>query len=957
MATPAINKSQAGVNTLRRFSRSRSDTLLRSRVRLLGNLLGEVIQEQSGTDLFVAVEKLRWGFVSLHKKDSPAKRQGLMKYISSLNLKRLDDILRAFSTYFSLVNVAEEIHRYYEWRRNKRRGTPNEGSFKTTLGHLKKQGIDAENMQKLLNELQLRPVFTAHPTEAKRRTLLQLLRKILLCTSNLEYARYKSEKEEIYSDLKALIQTVWKTDEMRLNKPTVESEVLNGLYYFKTSLFTSLPEVYRTLETVLSEVYPDHKFKIPTFIEFGSWIGGDRDGNPYVTPEVTSNTVKLHSIVILEEYLKRIDVLINNLTHYNGFIELSENFIILSEHYRTLARQVPGRGDNPQLFLKEPYRRLLTIMKHKLQGTLDTIKKRLDGSEAVMPDYAYKFDHDFLNDLHLISKSLRHHGDDIIADRNLKDLIMLVETFGFHLVCLDVRDESSKHTNALAAVLKGWSRELKCTKTYSEMSEVEKRELLSELLSRDELPQVKKETLNEEEIKTLEVFQCIKDAQEESGLKAIGNYVISMTHTANHVLEVMVLGKIANLIGKNKDGTTFCHIYPSPLFETIEDLENITTVFEDLLSNQAYKELLLASNSTQEVMLGYSDSCKDGGILASAWNLYKAQKSITCIAQKHKISCRIFHGRGGTIGRGGGPSHKAITAQPPGTINGKIKVTEQGEVLSFKYANPETAFQELILITSGLMLASQNIVIETPQDRADHIKLAERLSHFGERFYRDLVDETEGLFDYFYEATPVAEIGQMNIGSRPTHRNVGDRSKFSIRAIPWVFGWSLSRHTFPAWYGIGYALEKYHNGDATRLQELRRTYEEWPFFKMLIDNTQMALFKANMDIAQQYSTLCESEETAQIVFNKIQAEYNRTVDYVLKVSNSAELLTDQIPLLLSLSRREPYLDPLNHIQVMLLKQYRQSCLLEDRQNEEENLYLASLLRSICAIATGMRNTG
>ena len=928
------------------YLRGSSDKLLRSRVRLLGTLLGYILKEQSGSKVFTSVEALRKGFISLRKKYNPKKQAFLTRHISNLDIPTLESIIRAFSIYFSLINVAEERQKHYEWQRNREKKIPNEGSFKETIKRLKDEGASAEKVQLLLDQLLFRPVLTAHPTEAKRRTIMQLMRKVLLSLTDLDNARHKSVKEETHKTIKRLIQTLWKTNEVRLNKPTVEAEVLNGLYYFNNSILKAVPALYRSLETVLKETYPESDIKVPSFIEFGSWIGGDRDGNPYVTPKVTQHTWKLQSIVILEEYIRRLESLIHVLTHSNKLVELSENFIIKSEYNRKISRQAIADPSNQ--FLKEPYRRQLKVMQYKIKRRLIALKQQSGRKPIRFPESAYNSSYEFLDDLYLIDQSLRHHNDVDIADQELKDLIRLVETFEFHLVRLDVRDESSKHSRVIAAILKKFQE----TNNYLEMEEAEKTELLTRLLLQDNLPKIEPAELGGEAAKTLQVFHIIKRARKEIGPRSVGNYVISMTHTVNHILEVAFLGKLAGLIGTDQNGDLFCHISPSPLFETIEDLKNIEGILEQLLSNKAYKQLLSVSGNQQEIMLGYSDSCKDGGILASAWNLYEAQKSITRITSKHQVQCRIFHGRGGTIGRGGGPTHKAIAAQPPETVSGQIKFTEQGEVLSFKYSNPETAIQELTLATSGLLIASRHLILPPHQDNEKNLQLTQELAAHGEGFYRDLIDHTPGLFTYFYEATPVIEIGEMNIGSRPSHRKMADKSKTSIRAIPWVFGWSLSRHTLPAWYGIGYALEHYHNNDPARLQELKDLYQDWLFFKTLIDNTQMALLKANINIAREYSKLCTSKITNQI-FEKISNEYERTVQYVLKVSGMQTLLEDQIPLMLSLSRRDPYLDTLNYIQISLLKQYRET----KQKQVEENVHLAPLLHSINAISTGMRNTG
>ncbi len=925
--------------------------MLRSRVRLLGNSLGQVIKEQNGEALFNTIEILRKGFIKLRQSDNWRRRRILIRRIANLDTQQVDNVIRAFSVYFTLANIAEEMHSNYTWRYNRRLDLLNEGSFRQKIKQLCREGVDAQAMQKLLDRLLFEPVFTAHPTEAKRRTALQLTRKIFLTLNELEHTPYRIEKDEIHRKLKTLICILWKTDEIRLNKPTVETEVLNGLYYFTTSLFTAVPAVYAALEKVLQESYPDHSFRIPSFIQFGSWIGGDRDGNPFVTPEVTRRTVKLQSIVILEEYAKRLDQLINILTHSNSFIELSENLIIISEHHRNLMREIAG--DFSSLYLKEPYRRLLTVMKYRIESRCNCLHKQLKRKTTAMPSAAYESDYEFLDDLHLIDKSLRQHGDADIADRELKDLIRLAETFGFQLARLDIRDESSKHTKPVDEILKQWGY----AENYSELPPEKRALALTQCLNQSILPKLNTKTLSRNAQKVVNVIRCIREAKEEVSEKSIGNYVISMTHNVSDILEVMLLARLSGLTGKSKDGKIFCDLQVTPLFETIEDLERIGKTLKNLFQNKVYMQLLRASGNLQEVMLGYSDSCKDGGIIASAWNLYEAQKQITSLSSEYGVACRIFHGRGGTIGRGGGPTHKTIIAQPPGTVNGQIRITEQGEVLSFKYSNHETAVRELTLAVSGLMHACKHLVSTNPNKQKEHLIFARKSAELSEHFYRDLVDRTEGLFDYFYEATPVKKIAEMNIGSRPSHRKMTDRSKFSIRAIPWVFGWSLSRHTFPAWYGIGYALEKYHDQNANRLQEMQEIYREWSFFGTMIDNTQIALLKANMDIAYEYSRLCSSTATADRVFEKIHTEYQRTLKYVLMVSQLNRPLENQNALMLSMQRRDPYLDSLNYIQVALLRKRSEHQSENAQKSNGDELSNVPLIRSISAIAAGMRNTG
>jgi phosphoenolpyruvate carboxylase len=426
-----------------------------------------------------------------------------------------------------------------------------------------------------------------------------------------------------------------------------------------------------------------------------------------------------------------------------------------------------------------------------------------------------------------------------------------------------------------------------------------------------------------------------------------------MTHQASHIMEVMWLASLVGLAGFNGD-ECYCHIEISPLFETIEDLQHIESVLGNLFDDPVYKQLLHASGNLQEVMLGYSDSCKDGGILASSWQLFEAQQKVIALADKHQIECRLFHGRGGTIGRGGGPTYESILAQPEGTVHGQIKFTEQGEVLSNKYSNAETAVYELTMGITGLMQATRFTVVDEPgTSTPERMEIMRELMKTGEETYRQLTDHTDGFLDYFYEATPVSEIAQMNIGSRPSHRKKGDRSKSSVRAIGWVFGWAQARHTLPAWYGIGSALQKYIDGDESRLEKLQELHHEWPYFRALLSTTEMAMYKADIITAEEYSELCLSEDTRKRVFDMVRDEYKRTLELTLKVAQMNTLLDDNPALSVSLMRRDPYLDPLSHIQIKMLKHYRDTSLSDD----ERESWLDPLLRSINAIAAGMRNTG
>ncbi len=927
------------------------DKKLRSRVKLFGNLLGNVLRAQAGDEVFEAVETLRKGYISLRKNENnPKKRQQLNLLINRLDPQTLTQVVRAFSLYFSLVNIAEEAYQHQQRRRQCRfsDGPAWPGSFDATLREFKQQNIDSGQLQNILERLAYYPVITAHPTEAKRRMVKEALRRIFVTSEQLDDTRLsKQERVEIIEHLQTEIQVLWKTDEVRVRRPKVEDEIRTGIGYFQDCLFNAVPKTYRNMEKATANIYSgEPAVTIPSFLRFGSWIGGDRDGNPNVTPDTTVYALRLQSRAVLLEHLRRIVDLSRTLTMSYSLCRPTQALSDALANYNHLAADAFD-GDLER-FGNEPYRRMLFFIRYRLERNLVAVKQSLGEEVSETTANAYQNEDELLKDLRTIYDSLHSHGDGKIANGKLKDLIRLVETFGFFLMYLDIRQESTRHTDAVTDVLKhAYSND-----SYTGMDENQRLATLAELISSNNAPAVDRNQLSDETRETLAVFDVMAQMHKEVSLRAFGTYVISMTHNASHIMEVMFLARLAGLVSCQGDQWR-CDIQISPLFETIEDLAHIEPVMELLLANDVYRRLLQASGNIQEVMLGYSDSCKDGGILASGWNLYQAQRKITKIASKHDIECRLFHGRGGTIGRGGGPTHDAILSQPAGTVFGQIKFTEQGEVLSSKYSNHETAVYELTMGSTGLMKASRYIVTPAPEDHDGHLQIFNNLVENGEGAYRKLTDNNPALLDYFYEATPVYEIGMMNIGSRPSHRKKGDRSKGSVRAIAWVFGWAQSRHTMPAWYGIGSALTNWAQGDEEKISTLREMYRNWPFFRALLSNTQMALFKADMNIAQEYAKLCVDPTTTKTVYKEISEEYKRTLDTVLNVTDSSHLLDENPTLALSLARRNPYLDPLNNIQITLLKRYRDESLSE----EERNTWLDPLLRSINAIAAGMRNTG
>ncbi|MBI5040018.1 MAG: phosphoenolpyruvate carboxylase [Gammaproteobacteria bacterium] len=933
------------------------DNELRARVRLFGDLLGNVLSAQEGGQVLEAVESLRKGFIRLREEDDPRLRARLMKTIDDLDPQFLTHVVRAFNVYFSLVNIAEQTFQYRERQRELSSGGPLWlGSFDHTLRQFHAQDITPAQLQTLLDQTRYIPVFTAHPTESRRRTIMEALRRIFVTSEQLDAGPLsKEQRGEIALQIQNEIQILWKTDEVRVNKPRVQDEIRNGLYYFRDSLFDAVPEVYRNLEKAVRRIYTDGDpqaelpVKVPSVLRFGSWIGGDRDGNPFVRPEITELALRLHMREAVATYLRRIDELRHVLTFSDQLCKLAADFSASLQADE--ERFGIAFGDHLNRYMHEPYRRKLYIIRYRLRQNLNAVTAQIESegrSDLEQYPHRYRNEQELLQDLYLIRDSLISHGDAHIADANLTDLIRLIETFGFFLMQLDIRQESTRHSDAVAEIL----RQFPGAPDYATLNEADRIRVLAETIAAGTAPTLDRAQLNELTRETLDVFEVVRRMRSEVSAEAFGNYVISMTHTASHVLEVMFLAWLSGLAGRS-GGEWFCHVRISPLFETIEDLSHVEEVLTDLLGEPIYRALLAASGNQQEVMLGYSDSCKDGGILASGWNLYEAQKKILRITGEKGVRCRLFHGRGGTVGRGGGPTHEAILAQPPGTVHGEIKFTEQGEVLSYKYGNLETAIYELTMGVTGLLKASRSLVQPVEPDRNDYLGIMDEIARIGEKAYRELTDRTDGFLDYFYEVCPVSEIGLLNIGSRPSHRKQGNRAKTSIRAIPWVFGWAQSRHTLPAWYGIGLALETWRQRDPARLAKLQTMYKEWPFFRALLSNTQMSLFKAQMDIAREYTALAVDQDRAANIYENIRGEFQRTLTNVLHVANQKVLIEENPPLYLSLTRRDPYLDPLNHIQLTLLKRYRN----EQLPDAERDIWLDPLLRSINAIAGGMRNTG
>lgn len=941
------------VSSLRRSSLCQEqahERELRRSIRVMTAILTRVLASQGADWASLQAQTLQRSFTAIKRDGSPARLKKMRDLIDSMGPQEISQVIRVFNHYFSLLNIVEESLAVQQRRvASERWGDFGSGSFHDTLNQLKDQGVRADDLHLLLNRLLYQPVMTAHPTEAKRRTIKGALRNIFLSQEKLSLAgNHAGARKAALTEIQRQVQLLWKTDEVRAQSMGVGDEIDTGLYYFPLSLFDAITRTYRQLERAIQDVYGTEiaqTITLPSFIQFGSWIGGDRDGNPNVTAVTTAMAVVRQSQTILQEYIRRIDALHERLSHSLDLAQFSLEF----EDSLKRDRQQLGPDVIPvaAAFLQEPYRHKLILMRYRLTRSLARLESMISSTEAPHDPRAYGSARDFYEDLITIDHSLRKNGDPEIAEEDLKDLIRLVDTFGFHLMQLDIRQESSRHSEAVAELL-----EAGLGLNYRDMIESERLNCLKEALLLPAGLPFEERLLTDSTREVLSVFEIIAEMRSKIGADCFGQYVISMTHEASHILEVLLLAKQRGLLGR-VGSHWFCHLKVSPLFETIDDLDRIEEVLGSLLSHELYRELVHASGGLQEVMLGYSDSCKDGGILASAWGLYRAQERIVKLTDAHELQCRIFHGRGGTVGRGGGPTHQAILAQPPDTVRGQIKFTEQGEVLFYRYNNMETAVYELTMGVTGLMKASLSLIQPIRLPREDHLQVMAELASIGERHYRLLTEKTPGFMDYFYESTPLSEISQLNIGSRPSHRKQHDRSKQSVRAIGWVFSWAQSRQTFPAWYGVGTSLAEWASGKPGRLVVLQSMYSDWPFFRNLLSNAQMALRKSDTEIAREYATLCQDALVAKRIWSLIASEYQTCVDWILRIARAETLLEENPSLNNSMAWRDTFLGPLNHIQVSLLRKLR----AEDSNDLTPNPWVKPMLRTINAIAAGMRNTG
>lgn len=907
---------------------------LRRDVKLLGQMLGEILVNHGGTELLDKVEKIRAMSKSLRTQFNKEIYSELKHEISNLTTPMRKQVIRAFSMYFHLINIAEQNHRI---RRRRQYHLDDENIFQpnsieSAILSLKDNHISEEMILEVLDNMSLELVITAHPTEATKRSILEIQQRIAEILKELDHPLLTPrERRKLNESLFNEVTILWQTDELRHYKPTVLDEVRNGLYYFDQTLFDVLPEIHQEVEDCLTKNYMNTSWNVPNFLRFGSWIGGDRDGNPNVTPEVTWETLHMQRKLVLKKYKNVLIDLMKRYSHSTTRVGVSEELL------QTLVQE-------EELFLPEEkkwpietevYRRKFAIIIERV--------KQVGKSER-----GYNTSEELLEDLFIVQRSLQSHHPAAHELKTIQKLIRQVQLFGFHLATLDIRNHSGEHEAAISEIL----RKVRIAENYSELDEETKIQVLQNILLDPRPLLLLNEDYSVETQQMINVFQMIKNAHKEFGLRSISVYLVSMTKSPSDLLEVLVLAKEAGIYRLHADGSIESQLNVAPLLETIDDLTAGPKIMETLFQMPVYRNHLTQMNNQQEIMLGYSDGSKDGGTLTANWKLYKAQLEIHEMAKKYQVRLKFFHGRGGSLGRGGGPLNKSLLSQPAETIGDGVKITEQGEVLSSRYLLEDIAYRSLEQATSTLLQASARVSKEAEKGRIrddQWERTIEEISNTALTKYQSLVFGDPDFLTYFNEATPLRELGDLNIGSRPMSRK--NRGRFEdLRAIPWVFAWTQSRQLLPAWYAAGTGLESFASKGKENLQLLQQMYERWPFFQSTIDNLQMALMKADITTAKEYLTLVEDHSIAERIFANILDEYERTKEILLKITGDNELLDHTPNIKDSVFRRNPYVDPLNFLQVELIKQLRG----QDEPNEE---LLTEVLLTISGISAGLRNTG
>jgi phosphoenolpyruvate carboxylase len=901
------------------------DEKLRSDIRRLGAELGNALSRQHGAGLLELVETVRGLTKSVRVTGDEASGEQLEQVLGSLPLPDAINLVRAFSAYFYLANVAEQSHRVGDLAM-----TDEDRTIEATVDRILAAGVDSDLVAAVLGRLQLRPVFTAHPTEAARRTLLTKLRRVAeLLAERSDPRRTDTDRKRIDRRVAELIDQIWQTDELRAHRPSPMDEARSAIFYLNQLSKDVIPDLVDEIDIQLSRLGDSDGFG-PT-IRFGTWVAGDRDGNPNVTPELTMQVLEMqheHGLRTLIDHVEAVAEELSMSARVHGISEELEQSLksdrealpVVWERFRVLNAD-------------EPYRLKCAYIHQRLRNT----QRRIAGDSRHIPGKDYLRPEQLLQELRLMKASLVDNAGQLIATGALMRLVRNVETFGFHLATMDVREHAEQHHDVLVQLYK------RLDVDYASFDRPRRLALLSEELGNRRPLASPLTPLDGQAAVTFETFNTIRRAHERFGPGVIESYIISMTRDVDDVLAAAVLARDAGLVDLHAGSASIDIV---PLFETIDELRRAGDLLDSMLSVPDYRRIVELRGNTQEVMLGYSDSNKFGGITTSQWEIYKAQRLLRNAAQRHGVTLLLFHGRGGTIGRGGGPTHQAILAQPFGTIDGGIKVTEQGEVISDKYGLPGLASRNLELAVSSVLEASLlHRVSRQPTDVLDRwTETMDLISQAAFSAYREFV-ETDGLVEYFLSATPVDELAEMNIGSRPSRRPGGGIGLDDLRAIPWVFGWTQSRQIVPGWFGVGTGLAAAREAGAWDV--VAEMQEKWLFMQTFVSNVEMTLTKTDLAIASRYVKQLVDPKHHHL-FDRITEEYVRTREEISQITGNAPL--DRLPILQrTLAVRDYYLDPLNYLQVSLLERSRSG--QRDEQLER------ALLLTVNGIAAGMRNTG
>ncbi len=913
-------------------------------IRLLGRILGDVIREQEGVPAFELVERIRKLSVAFRRDADQEADRALKALLKSLSGDQAVSVIRAFTYFSHLANLAEDRHHIRRRAVHERAGDTQEGSIEVALARLRWAGISPRTISQTLAGSYVSPVLTAHPTEVQRKSILDAEREIAMLLTERDEIKARALPRDALAprelaaneaQIRARVMQLWQTRLLRFSKLTVADEIENALSYYEATFLREIPKLYAELERELGSQ------PVASFLRMGMWIGGDRDGNPNVSAQTLEQALRRQCEVALRHYLTEV--------HFLGReLSVSALLVDITPQMRELAARSPDSNEHRQ---DEPYRRALAGMYARLAATL----KAFTGGEAARhllpPQNPYASAQEFLADLCTIRDSLLADRSGALAAHRLQPLARAVEVFGFHLATMDLRQSSDQHERVVAELL----AVARIEPHYARLPEPARRELLLRLLGDARPLRVIGARYSDHATGELAIFEAALRLRAQYGPEAIRHYIISHTEAVSDLLEVLLLQKECGLLLGTLDREAVAALIVVPLFETIEDLRNAAPILQEFYSLPGVAALVERSGGEQDVMLGYSDSNKDGGIFTSNWELYRAGTALVelfdRLAPQHRVRLRMFHGRGGTVGRGGGPSYQAVLAQPPGTVRGQIRLTEQGEVIASKYANPEIGRRNLETLVAATLEATL-LQPAKPAPR-EFLQAAGQLSAASMAAYRSLVYDTPGFADYFHAATPIREIAELNIGSRPASRKASHRIE-DLRAIPWSFSWGQCRLTLPGWYGFGAAVESFLQGEPgtprkVRLALLQKMYRHWPFFRALLSNMDMVLAKSDLALASRYAGLVADARLRKRIFSTIEAEWHRTADALALVTGERQRLADNPAMQRSIRHRFPYIDPLHHLQVELVRRYR--------AGQADERVRRGIHISINGIAAGLRNTG